>query len=107
MPLITFIDYTGRLVRYPEERQKHVADNHPYMEHHAELIQETLADPDEVRMSLEDPSTVIIYYRWFWNTPVGSRYVRVVIKLLDGDAFVMTAHVTDNVRRGERVWIRE
>ena len=107
MPSTTFTDYSGRRIRYPEERQAHVVDSHPYMEHQVELVQETLADPDEVRMSQEDPSTVIIYYRWFWNTPVGSRYVRVVVKLLLGDAFVLTAHVTDNIRRGERVWIRE
>ena len=107
MPLITFIDYSGRLIRYPEERQAHVVDYHPYMEHHPELVQETLADPDEVRLSEEDPSTVIIYYRWHWNTPVGAKYVRVVVKLLDGDAFVLTTHVTENIRRGARIWIRE
>ena len=107
MPLIEFTDYWGRTIRYPEERQVHVAYNHPYMEHHPELVQETLADPDEVRMSQEDPSTVILYYRWYWNTSVGAKYVRVVVKLLDRDAFVMTAHVTDNIRRGVRIWIRE
>ncbi len=107
MPLIEFTDYWGRTIRYPEERQTHVADNHPYLEHYPELIQGTLASPDEVRMSQEDPNTVILYYRWYWNTPVGAKYVRVVVKLLDRDAFVLTAHVTDNIRRGTRIWIRE
>ena len=77
------------------------------MEDHAELIRETLSDPDEVRMSPEDPESVMLYYRWFWHTIVGAKYIRVVVKLFDQDAFVLTAHVTDNIRRGERVWIRE
>ncbi len=102
-----FIDYSGRNIRYSDERQTHVAVRHPYMEDHAELIQETLADPDEVRVSPEYPDTVMLYYRWFWSTMVGAKYIRVVVKLLDQDAFVLTAHVTDNIRRGERVWIRE
>ena len=106
MPPITFTDYSGGRIRYPEERQAHVVERHPYMEDHAELIQVTLSDPDEVRMSAEDPDSVMLYYRWFWNTAVGAKYVRVVVKLLNGDAFVLTAHVTDNIRRGELVWTR-
>ena len=106
MPLITFTDYSGRLIRYPEERQAHVSARHPYMEDHVELIQGTLASPDEVRMSVEDPDTVMVYYRWYWHSSVGAKYVRVVVKLLDQDAFVLTAHVTDNIRRGELVWTR-
>ncbi len=104
--MITFIDYSGRIVRYPDERQAHVAERHPYMEDHVELIEGTLSDPDEVRMSAEDPDTVILYYRWYWHSLVGAKYVRVVVKLLDQDAFVLTAHVTDNIRRGELVWTR-
>ena len=76
------------------------------MENHEELIQGTLSDPDEVRMSAEDPDTVMLYYRWYWHSVISARYVRVVVKLLNGDAFVLTAHATDNIRRGELVWTR-
>ncbi len=106
-PQLAFLDYTGRLIRYPIERQRHVAERHPEMSEQSGLIWDTLAAPDEVRRSTNDPETVVLYYRWFDNTPVGPRYVRVIVKLLDHDAFVLTAHVTDDIRRGELVWARE
>ena len=87
-PQIVFLDYTGRLIRYPVERQSHVTDRHPEMSEQSGLIQDTLADPDEVRRS-------------------GPRYVRVIVKLLDHDAFVLTAHCIDDILRGELVWARE
>ena len=106
-PQIVFLDYTGRLIRYPVERQSHVTDRHPEMSEQSGLIQDTLADPDEVRRSTDDPATVVLYYRWFENTLVGPRYVRVIVKLLDHDAFVLTAHCIDDILRGELVWARE
>ncbi len=106
MQNLEFVDNTGRSIRYPPERQSHVAGRHPDVAEHIELIRDTVTAPDEVRRSTEDPETVMLYYRWFENTPVGARYVRVVVKLLDLDACVLTAHYTDDIRRGERVWVR-
>ena len=73
MPQIEFTDYSGRRIRYPEERQAHVAARHPYMEDHVELVQETLANPDEVGEPAEDPDTVMLYYRWYSQSSVGTK----------------------------------
>jgi hypothetical protein len=44
--------YLGSEVQLTEEREKHIADNHPdLLPEHRDKIAGTLADPDEVRRS--------------------------------------------------------
>ena len=58
-PQLAFPDYTGRLIRYPTERQAHVADRRPEVSQQSDLIWDALAAPDEVRQSTHDPETVV------------------------------------------------
>ena len=53
--------------------------------------------------SLFDPE-VRLYYRFYRMTAVGDKYLSVVVKMSQGDAFVLTAYLTDSVKRGRKVW---
>lgn len=37
-------------------------------------------------------------------TAVGEKFLCVVVKMSPGDAFVLTAYLTDSVKRGWKVW---
>ena len=45
-----------------------------------------------------------LYYRFYFRTIVGSKYLCVVVKMLDDDAFVLTAYLTDRIKKGVVLW---
>lgn len=67
-------------------------------------VRETLEDPEEIRKSRRDPDTVKLYYRWFTNTRVGDKWLCVVVKFLENDAFILTAYETHYIKPGELIW---
>lgn len=66
-------------------------------------IEEAVASPERVVVSFADSDTRL-YYRSCRGTLVGDKYVCVVVKLRGADAFVLTAYLTDRVKRGAQVW---
>jgi hypothetical protein len=65
-------------------------------------IGETLEAPEAALPSLDDPDNVVEYYKWFPDTTRGEKYVRVVVKYNQEDAFVITAHLSRRIpQRGE------
>lgn len=70
------------------------------MEH---AIEETLLDPVQVVQSLSDPEARL-YYRFYFRTMVGSKYLCVVVNAREVDPFVLTAYLTrPRQERGEAV----
>ncbi len=66
-------------------------------------IGKTLADPERVVRSRGDEE-VRLYYRFYPDTPVGGKFLCVVVKVRAEDAFVITAYLTDKVKEGESLW---
>ena len=60
-------------------------------------IQETLEQPDIVLIPGDETETERRYYKWFANTVVGDKWMRVAVKCLRNDAFVLTAFLTNRV----------
>lgn len=60
----------------------------------------TLAEPDEIRRSVQDPGCVLFYRRF------GRRWLTVVASRTDGTAFLVTAYPSDKVKQGELLWRR-
>ena len=97
-----FRDFEGRVVRLTEERWAHIKD-HPEMTGMENSIAKTLASPEAVIRSLADPKAHL-YHRFYVGTKVGDKFLCVVVKIQDDDAFVLTAYLTDKVRRGIVIW---
>jgi len=55
---------------------------------------------------VESPSDPLarLYYRFHHATLVGGKYVGVVVKILADDAFVVTAYLTDRMKKGASLW---
>ena len=90
-------DYEGLAIRLTDERLAHIMD-HPEMAGFERAIEETLARPQQVVESPSDPQARL-YYRYYLGPPVGDKYLC--------DAFVLTAYITDKVKRGVQIWPRE
>ena len=52
---------------------------------------------------MSDP-TARLYYRFYHRTMVGGKYLCAVVKLAGEDAFVVTAYLTDRVKKGRVLW---
>jgi hypothetical protein len=95
-------DYQGRSIRLTDERRNHVLQ-HPEMVGLDGDIERALATADSVVESVSDTETRL-YYRYLARTLVGPKYLCVVVKVLPGDAFVITAYLTDSVKKGRVLW---
>lgn len=103
-----FKDLWAKEIRLTDERRAHIL-SHPEMERMVEAIPRTLAAPDTITISRSDPA-VRLYYRSYPRTPVTEKYMCVVVKILVSpeapvsDAFIITAYLTDTIKRGQRIW---
>ena len=98
----TLVDYKGRNIHLTNERWKHILD-HPEMEGEHSRLEETLSSPEIIIASVEDQS-IHTYHRYYNATPVTSKYMIVAVKILDDDAFVVTAFYSNRMKRGHIVW---
>jgi hypothetical protein len=66
-------------------------------------IQETIAAPALVVQSVSDAG-VWLYYRYLTATLIGDKWLCVVVKESQGDAFILTAYFTDRIKKGTLLW---
>lgn len=69
-------------------------------------IAETLRDPERVIQSRSDDEARL-YYRFYTDAPVGEKFLCVVVKVRREDAFILTAYLTDRIKRGDVIWSAE
>ena len=92
-------DFEGRTVFLTEEAWDHIiSPPHDYMESVADVAFATLRAPDEVRRPNTRPENVRLYYRWITGTPVGDRWVCVVVKYLQDEAYLLTTYATNRIK---------
>ena len=92
-------------MRLTDERWRHVL-GHPEMVGMEKAVSETLEDPDLVVRSITDDET-LLNYRYYLRTMAGNKWLCVLVKYADEDAFVLTAYLTDKVKRGETIWRKQ
>lgn len=95
-------DYEGRSIRLTDERWRHIQE-HPEMVGMEGAVAGTLAAPEVVIRSWADPKAHL-YHRLYVGTRVGDKFLCVVVKIHDEDAFVLTAYLTNTVRKGHVLW---
>ena len=100
-----YVDYRGNRVRLTQERLAHILERRE-MSGMEPRIAETLYAPERVVESLSDEQARL-YYRFYVGTRIGDKYLCVVVKVADLDAFVVTAYLTDKVKKGRQLWPRE
>jgi len=76
---------------------------HPEMIAMEIRIFETLQNPALVLRSLSDEKASL-YYRYFGDTPAGGKHLCVVVKDGLNDSFLLTAYLTDKIKKGKIIW---
>jgi len=95
-------DYLGRGIRLTEERLRHIL-GHAEMAGLGPLLAETIARPELVVESRSDRSA-LLYYRLLRSSPFGVKWMCVVVKYREDDAFVLTAYLTEKPKKGNQLW---
>jgi hypothetical protein len=98
----TLKDCFGHQVRLTDERLAHILE-HLEMKDMATEIQRVLIRPELVRRSRSDEA-VRLFYEFYAQTIVGGKWLCVVVKYAESDAFVVTAYLTDKPKAGEDLW---
>ena len=80
-------------VKHPESFKKMGSDKA------VETVGRTLSDPDIVVKEMIDPSVYLYYKR---HRP--EYFICVVVKHLNGEGYIITAYITDRIKRGEIVY---
>ncbi len=101
-----FVDFYSRKIRLTDERLEHIELDHPEMSGQIDKIGETLSNPDFVVKSRTD-SEAELFYKHYSESPVGGKYLCVIVKTRGDDFFVLTAYFTDTIKRGETLWTRK
>jgi len=89
----------GRTIRSTKSHWKTIATKkHPSVAGMVKEVKLTLVNPDEIRRSRYNNSIYLYYKR------LDDRLICVVAKHLDEEGFVVTAYLTDKIKRGETIW---
>lgn len=96
------IDYREKVIRLTDERLNHLLD-HPELIPIQEYMETVLMNPEFVVQSSCDIDTML-YYRWYHDTPVGEKYFCVVVKDTETSPFIITAYLTDRIKKGTLIW---
>jgi len=95
-------------VELGDEREQHIAEQHPeLLPDHRVRIEQTLADPDQIRRS-ERFAGARIFSRWF-DDLLGGKHVVVVVLCSfrsDGRNWIITAYVARRISIGDVEWKR-
>ena len=98
----TFQDYFSRNVRLTDERLAHILER-PEMKPMGDELEHVLRQPQLCRRSRSDEA-VHLFYEFYEYTMVGGKWLCIVVKYIEEDAFVVTAYLTDKPKAGEELW---
>ena len=96
--------YDGRKVRLSEVQWRHILFFHPEVDGEQGKIMEVVKKPGIVLEGATGDTRIC--YRFYPSTPVASKYLAVVVKVLDGEGFIITSYFTERVRKGLVLWRR-
>ena len=90
--LFEITDKTGRRIRLTKERWKHIKKEHPEIVDY-EDIKRTLFRPDKILESDRDEKV-----KWFFRYNKNKkRYMKISVKYLNNEGFVITSHYTAKI----------
>jgi len=97
-------DKFGRKIRLTDERRLHITEKHPEIGDQEGKIKETLKKPELIKKSVYS-GDVLLFYKYYKQTPVTGKYLAVGIKLLNSKGFVVTVYFTDRIKKGDVIWM--
>jgi len=94
--------YDGRRIRLTEVQLTHIIFFHPEVKGEQNKIQEVLQTPDTVIVGATEDT--MIYYKFYPSTPVASKHLTIVVRVLNKEGFIITSYFTERMRKGKILW---
>ena len=86
-----------RKIRLTDIQWVHIKAKHSEVSSEISKITETLQKPDFILYCMDDDNYQ--YYKFYQQTPVTQKHMLVIVKILNGDGFVITAFFVRRVRK--------
>ncbi|MAH07117.1 hypothetical protein CMI38_02610 [Candidatus Pacearchaeota archaeon] len=90
-------DKTNRKIRLTKTQWEHITITHQDMNKYLNEIKETVEDPIKT-LPHESSEELKKYFTYLKHREHPNRYLRVIIKYLNGDGFIITAHFTRTIK---------
>ena len=94
--------YDGRTIRLSEAQWHHITFFHPEIQDQQKKITQVIQNPKVVLEGATKDTRIC--YRFYPSTPVTSKYLAVIIKLLNREGFIITSYFTQRMRKGVVLW---
>ena len=88
-------DKTGRKIRLTKKHWEHIIKIHGEMANYLEEIQNTLVNP--LKIIVQQSGELKRYYSYQKHRKHPEKYLRVIVKYLNGNGFIITAHFVRNL----------
>ena len=87
-------DKTGRRIRLTKKQWSHIRRDHPNVE--SPEILETIQKPDKI--VADERENVNYFYKYFKHKNQKSKFLKVIVKYLNGEGFVLSAHFVRKIK---------
>ena len=88
-------DKTGRKIRLTKKQWSHIRRNHPNVENSDEILK-TIQEPDKI--IIDERESVKNLYKYFKHKQQKSKFLKVIVKYLNGDGFVLSAYYLRDIK---------
>ncbi len=85
-------DKSGRKIKLANKQWSHIRQEHPLVEE--EEIRQTLISPLKIIQKSEDK---YFYYQYFKYKDLPYRHLRVIVKYINGEGFVISAYFVRHI----------
>jgi hypothetical protein len=94
--LFEVIDKSRRKIRLTKKQWSHIIGIHPELSNYFEELQKTLEKP--IKIVSREKGNLNEYYSYQKNRKYSEKYLRLIVKYLNGDGFIITAHFTRTIK---------
>jgi len=90
------IDKTERKIRLTKRQWEHITKIHAEMTNYLEEIKRTILRP--LKITPQEKGDLFRYYSYHKNRKHPEKFLKIIVKYLNGDGFIITAHFVRNIK---------
>jgi len=95
MNVFEVMDKTKRKIRLTQNRWRHITIKHPYMTNYLAEVEDTIINSQNI--IAHEYGDLSDYYKYFKHRKDDLKLLKVVVKYLNGDGFVLSAYFVKNI----------
>ena len=88
-------DKSGRKIHLSKERWEHITTKHPYMTNYLNEVENTIKSPQKIVS--HELGNLFDYYKNYKHKKGKLKFLKVVVKYLNGDGFILSAYFVTNI----------